>query len=300
MNLLNGLQNLVSVQVKTNEKLSGHTSFHIGGPARYFLTIRNVDELARVIRFLKRNRIYFFVLGGGTNLLVTDAGIDGAVLKLDGDFKKTEIRGTTLIAGSAARLAVLLGNAARKGLEGLEFCSGIPGTAGGAVLTNAGTELGSMSDVIEEAEIMDGSGRPVKLSKKQLRLSYRGSHVPRGSVITAVRMKLRKGRKSDIMKKIGYLTEKRKKIQPKQSFSAGSVFKNPSPRISAGYLIEKAGLKGRRIGGAVVSRTHANFIVNSRDASATDVIALIDFVRKEVKRQCGISLELELRVEGRV
>ena len=300
MNLLNGLQNLVSVQVKTNEKLSGHTSFHIGGPARYFLTIRNVDELARVIRFLKRNRIYFFVLGGGTNLLVTDAGIDGAVLKLDGDFKKTEIRGTTLIAGSAARLAVLLGNAARKGLEGLEFWSGIPGTAGGAVLTNAGTELGSMSDVIEEAEIMDGSGRPVKLSKKQLRLSYRGSRVPRGSVITAVRMKLRKGRKSDIMKKIGYLTEKRKKIQPKQSFSAGSVFKNPSPRISAGYLIEKAGLKGRRIGGAVVSRTHANFIVNSRDASATDVIALIDFVRKEVKRQCGISLELELRVEGRV
>jgi len=296
VNILNGLQKLVGNRLRIDEPLSRHTSLEIGGPARYFLELRNIEELASVIEFSLKENLDFFILGEGTNVLFCDEGFSGLVIRLKGEFEKFFIEGEEVTAGAGVKLNYLVEELAKRGLAGLEFASGIPGSLGGAIVSNAGTKMGSIGDVTREIKIFSGGNVKI-LKKDEVNFSYRHCDLPNKAIILEVKLGLKNGKKSDIINKIKKSLKERKKNQPVSTLNAGCVFKNPKT-CEAGKLIEAAGLKGTRFGDAEVSTKHANFIINRGRARAKDVYNLIEKIREAVKEKFDIDLELELRLVG--
>ena len=296
--IINGLNAIAGNKLKCNEPLLKHTSFKIGGPAQYFVETDSMDKLKQLVIYANKKKLKYFIIGKGTNLLVPVTGISGIVVKLKGKFNEFSVNKTEMIAGPAVKLATLLKATVENNLSGLEFASGIPGSIGGAIVSNAGTALGSMKDIVSWVEIMDSCGRIKNHSAKKIKFSYRNCIIPAGAIITKACLTLRKAKKYDIISKIRSLTEIRRDTQPSGWNNAGSIFKNPAAGVSAGTLIDRAGLKGARVGNALVSSKHANFIINSGNASSADVLGLIKLIKKEVKTKFGIALQLEIKILG--
>ncbi|MDD5409779.1 MAG: UDP-N-acetylmuramate dehydrogenase, partial [Candidatus Omnitrophica bacterium] len=263
----------LSKKIKTNVKLSGLTSFKVGGAAKFFFQAKCIKELQEVLIFTKRAGIKVFMLGAGSNILVSDSGLDGLVVKLGGDFLKLKHeRGVCLEAGGALGLNKLIWYAKNKGLSGLEFLSGIPGTLGGALAGNAGAWGKSIGGQVKEVRVLDYFGKPKLFGEKELKFSYRKSNLNKYIVISA-KLKLRKADEAAIGSKMkGYILQ-RNKTQGNNLPSAGCIFKNPV-RNTAGKLIDACGLKGQSRGGAVISKVHANFILNKERAASKDILFL--------------------------
>ncbi len=299
-----------------NISLSKYTSFKIGGNAKYFFIANNSDELSKAITDAQKKKMNYIVLGGGSIVLVSDSGFDGLVIinKNDGiDFQKEKV-----IAGSGTILMNLVHKSIEKGLTGLEWSVGIPGTVGGAVRGNAGAYRGQMSDNISKVEVLR-DGKIISLDKKECEFGYRQSIFQTNTdLILSAKLQLQKGDRAESEKKIKELFEDRKNKQPLEYPSAGSVFKNVMidhninldkllnlpkeyleyKKIPAAWLIETLDIKGKTIGGAQISSKHANFIVNIGKATANDVIQLISYIKMLVRDKYGIELQEELEYIG--
>ena len=278
--------------------LSTLTSFKIGGPAELLLTARTEPELTAMLAACHWAEVPFFIVGNGSNLLVPDEGLRGAVILLDAGLWGLALcdDGLTVECGAGVRLSGLANFALKHGLTGLEFAHGIPGTAGGAAYMNAGAYGGEMANVLTTVRHLDAEGQPVTLPADRLNLGYRTSvYKTNGGVITRITVRLRPGNPAEIGAKMRDLMARRRDKQPLDYPSAGSVFKRP-PGYFAGTLIETCGLKGRAVGGAMVSEKHAGFIVNAGGATCADVKALIALIRAEVLKQTGVELECEIKL----
>jgi UDP-N-acetylmuramate dehydrogenase len=257
--------------------------------------------LIRLISYLHNEDIPYLILGNGSNLLVKDEGIEGVVIVLKGELatvEKVDASDDILTAGGGLSIAKLLSFCSVEGFAGLEFLAGIPGTVGGAVYMNAGAYGWEIGSAVEEIGVVTAKGELSSIPSSRLSFSYRDSSIPKGTVIHNVKFKLHKDHKDEITRSIGNFLKKRKKSQPLDFPSGGSVFKNP-PGDHAGRLIEEAGLKGTRVGGAMISTMHGNFIVNTGGAKAEDIIVLINIARKKVREESGIDLEPEIEVVGK-
>jgi UDP-N-acetylmuramate dehydrogenase len=292
-------------EIKRNEPLSRHTSFAIGGPADIIAYPVDRDDLLALLREIKAKEMPFFILGGGTNLLVRDGGFRGVVVNLKHLRTIAIVREYRSIGGSFAvvlaeagvSLPKLLAFTAEEGLTGLEFAAGIPGTVGGAVCMNAGTAAGEIGDVIDTVTLISMEGMLVTKGREEMGFGYRTSSIPEGHLVLDMRVALRRGEKDKIRARIHDFMDARKKKQPWGLPNAGSMFKNPHEE-SAGKLIEAAKLKGRRVGDAQVSDKHANFIVNLGKATASDVLSLMDIVKQTVLDVHGVRLEPEIKIVG--
>lgn len=288
---------LSGIRYFTDEPMKNHTSFKTGGNAALFIEPQSEDELINVLSLCSENNADVFVLGKGSNLLVSDEGIkDKAVIHLAQGLDEIRLEDeTTIVAGAGASLASLCKFALANELTGLEFAYGIPGSCGGAAFMNAGAYGGEMKDVLVSCTHLDKNGEKGFFCGDELDLSYRHS-VYSGSdlIITSLTLKLQKGNKSEIESKMNKLMGRRKDKQPLEYPSAGSVFKRPEGYF-AGALIEQSGLKGVSVGGAMVSEKHAGFIINYDNATTTDVINLIRHCQKTVKDNFGVELETEIR-----
>jgi UDP-N-acetylmuramate dehydrogenase len=299
--LARNLTAIAGATVKTAEPLARYTSMKIGGPADYFIEVENHNALAGVLALLDRQRISFCLLGNGSNVLVSDRGVRGAVIRLTGDFKRVEWReaGDTVQVkvGAAYAVTQLVRQAMRRGYTGLEFAEGIPGTVGGALFMNAGAYGSEFEKVVVEVDAISAQGEPVRLSREQMTFSYRDSHLPAGTVVLGVGMRLAKAEAARVDSKLRELVGRRKSSQPAGLPNSGSMFRNP-PGDYAGRLIEAAGLKGKRIGQAQIAERHANFIVNLGGAKAAEVWQLMDLAKREVSRQFDVELVAEVKLLG--
>ena len=298
--LLDQTAQALGCPLRADEPMARHTTFQIGGPADRFLTVENAAQLQGLLSCLRQAGIPYLVLGKGSNLLVSDKGIRGAVLHLGGDFKKVEVLpdGRTLRAGAGAPLASVCALARERSLTGLEFAWGIPGSVGGGAYMDAGAYGGEMRDVVSRVLHLGPDGAPGEARGEELCFGYRKSRYTGGEdIITAVEFTLQPGDPAAIAGKMEELMARRKDKQPYDMPSAGSVFKRPQNGFAAA-LIEQCGLKGRRVGGAQVSEKHAGFIVNTGGASCQDVLELIAVIQKTVEEQTGTCLECEVRVTG--
>lgn len=285
--------------VLINEPMSGHTSFRIGGPADYLIRPRSSDELKLALDILRESNIPWQVIGNGSNLLVCDAGISGAVIEIADRFSLLCVDGHHINAQSGALLSAVANLALNASLTGFEFAGGIPGTLGGAVVMNAGAYGGEMKDVIESVTVLTPDGDVITLDNKELALGYRHSIIPeKNYIVLGVRLCLKPGDREIILETTRDLTERRTSRQPLHLPSAGSTFKRP-PGYFAGQLIEDSGLKGVRYGDAQVSEKHCGFVVNVGSASCHEVFTLIQLVRRVVQNRCGVNLEPEVRLVGR-
>jgi len=293
------IKDLVKGQVLFEEPLSRHTSFRIGGPADYWVEPEDLEDLNSILKFASDNYLSWKVLGRGANVLVRDEGFRGVVINLGEDyFRKIEFHGEKVVAGAGILLSLLVSEAARRGLRGLEFAVGIPGTLGGAVVMNAGIQGSSLANVVDKIELLNDKGKILNLGKKAVGFRYRGSSLSPDQVILKAELELRRGDKKEIKNLMSKFRERRNMTQPLSDPNAGSIFKNPPGRITAAELIEEAHLKGTSVGDAQISPRHANFIVNRGKARAKDVISLVEMVRKAVWERKGVELELEIEVIG--
>jgi len=273
------------------------TSIKVGGPADTLLFPKDVTELGKILRLVRRKRIPMMILGKGTNLVVKDQGFRGWVVCLTQGLKKVRQEGDVVEADSGVSLQRLVQFAIQKGLTGLEPFFGIPGTVGGGLAMNAGAWGVELKDVLLSMTIMREDGEVMERSRQRLKFSYRTLDLPVSWVILKGRFQLRRGKKEEILEQVKSYSEMRKKTQPLDYPSAGSIFKNPKEG-PAGKWIEEAGLKGFRVGQAMISDRHANFIINLGKASAEEVIHLMEMVERKIYEEKGISLEREVRVVG--
>ena len=279
-----------------NEMMKKHTSFKIGGPADFFIIIESVEELKAVLKFAKELDIPVTCIGNGSNLLIKDNGIRGLTIKLD--FKDLTINEDEIEAGAGVPIPVLARKAYENGLSGLEFASGIPGTLGGAIKINAGAYGGEFKDVVDFTTYLDNNLQVHTVSNGDQNFSYRNSRFNNtDDIIISAKMKLKKENKDIIKAKMDELSAKRKDKQPINFPNAGSVFKRKNEYIAA-EVIDKCGLKGYNIGDAYISDLHAGFIVNKGNATAQDVIQLIEYIKNTVHEKYNINLELEIKVIG--
>ncbi|MBQ4425751.1 MAG: UDP-N-acetylmuramate dehydrogenase [Oscillospiraceae bacterium] len=285
------------VEIVLGEPMRYHTNFRIGGSAELFVSPYSEDALAIGLEMCRKREIPYTVIGRGSNLLVSDRGIRGVVFDLS-TLTGYRFDGNTVFALAGTTLAALAGKAAERGLSGLEFAAGIPGSLGGAVFMNAGAYGGEMKDIVESARVMDEAGRIRTLSAEELELSYRHSKLEEtGEILLSAVLRLKSGDRAEIERTMQELAEKRRDKQPLNYPSAGSTFKRPAGHF-AGKLIEEAGLKGFSVGGAQVSEKHAGFVINKGGATAADVMALCREVQARVKENSGVDLELEVRLVG--
>jgi len=284
--------------VKIDEPMKNHTSFKVGGNADIMVIPEDSVQIARIVEICRREGIPFFIMGNGTNIIVSDKGIRGVVIKTCGRFERYTVKDTVIEAESGVLLSKLAEIALEHGLTGLEFASGIPGSLGGAVVMNAGAYDGEMKDVVERTEYIDKDGFIRMLEGDEHRFGYRTSLIQEeGGIVLRSWLRLKKGNKEDIKALMDDLNERRKSKQPLELPSAGSVFKRP-PGCFTGKLIENCGLKGYRIGGAEVSMKHCGFIVNTGGATANDVISLIRYIQDRIKSEYGIELQTEVKIVG--
>ena len=288
-----------SIEYMQNEPMSAHTTFRIGGTADIFITVRDVDELRLVVKACRDHKIPWMILGKGSNLLVSDQGIEGAVIALDGDFKEITADGDTITVGAAASLTRLCTAALEHSLSGLEFAYGIPGSVGGAVYMNAGAYGGETKDVVTEVTCLTPEGEIGAYTADELQFGYRTSVFKHNdNIILFAKYKLSQGDPAAIRERMDDVMNRRRSKQPLEFPSAGSVFKRPVGAF-AGTLIEQCGLKGTSVGGAQVSEKHAGFIINTGGATCDDVMNLVALVQDTVRRETGYDLECEIIRTGR-
>jgi len=277
--------------------MSKHTSWGVGGPADYFLEVETIGDLQKLYALAGEHRIPLRQLGAGSNVLVSDEGIEGMVLHLNGEFRKVEWKETEVSAGAAVMIPTLVRQAADRGLAGIEPLIGVPGTLGGVVVMNAGTREGEISQVIQSVTAMNLQGEIREMPRETIAFAYRTANLDSWTVLSAT-LRLRPDHPGDIIRRIQEFVRKRAQTQPLGTSNCGSVFKNP-PHDYAARLIEAAGLKGHRIGGAQISERHANFIINTGNATAKDILALLRLAQKTVSERAGVELIPEVKLVGR-
>jgi UDP-N-acetylmuramate dehydrogenase len=284
--------------VLIDEPMRNHTSFKLGGPADVLVTPRNKEQLVLILNYCNKNSVPFYVIGNGSNLIVRDKGIRGAVIKLFNNYNNIIVEDDVICVEAGALLSRLANTACENNLTGLEFAHGIPGTVGGAVTMNAGAYGGEMKDVVFKTEFIDKNGEIVTLNGEEHEFSYRNSYIQKHQgIVTRSWMKLQRGNKEEIQAKMDDLMKRRKDKQPLEMPSAGSVFKRPEGYF-AGKLIEDCGLRGVKIGGAQVSEKHCGFIVNTGNATTQDVLDLIATIQDKVKDKFNVEMHTEVRIIG--
>ena len=280
-----------------NELMSKHTSYRIGGPAKIFFAPANRNELIQGLEFSKSNKMNIFFIGSGSNLLVSDQGINGMVISIKKSFRNFSINNKRVFAETGTMLGRIVNSTIKEGLTGLESLVGVPGTLGGALIMNAGAYGSEISNYLKTVEVVTKEGIIKKYQSDDMKFSYRNSNFSDEEILISAEFELNKANKEEINKKKIHANKGRRSSQPLKFRSAGSVFKNPKEG-SAGYFIEKAGLKGLRSGNAEISKKHANFFINYGDAKAEDLVKLILTAKKSVKKLFNINLELEIQTLG--
>lgn len=283
--------------IKMREPMSKHTTFGIGGPADCWLEPEDLGSLKRSFVEIENLGLPYLLIGEGSNLLVSDDGIRGVVIRLGGEFRNLECKGNTLVAGAAATIKELSEEALRHELDGVASICGIPGALGGGIVMNAGAYGGTLSDTLEWVETLEAGATSKRLYKPDITFGYRQAKELKGSIVTSLSFRLTKGNRDVIQAEMDRVTAARQKSQPLEFPSAGSVFKRP-PGDYAGRILESVGAKGFSVGGAEVSTKHANFIINRGNATALDVLAVISEMRRRVRESLGIELELEIKKVG--
>ncbi len=291
------LERQIKGRVLYGEPLDKYTSFGIGGPADIMVFPEGMEDVQMAVQLSRDEGFPYLVLGGGANLLVRDGGFRGMVLRMEGVFPHLDAEGSRVRAGAGVRLSRLVAFCSKLALTGVESLAGIPGTVGGGVKGNAGAFGGSIADHLAVVHILSREGEQQMFSRDQLKFSYRRSSLPEGCVVLHVTFDLAHDDPVRIRRRVSENLLERNRRQPVEWRSAGSVFKNP-PGEYAGRLVEKAGLKGVRIGDACISPKHGNFIINCGRATARDVLALIDLMKHRVREESGVELELEVQVVG--
>ncbi|MDD5686812.1 MAG: UDP-N-acetylmuramate dehydrogenase [Elusimicrobia bacterium] len=294
------ISKITSGRVLESEPMSRRTTFRVGGPCDFYVEVKTTGELKQLLQYIREKKVDYLVVGFGSNILIKDKGFRGIVIRLTGDFFNLDFNldKNNVIAGGGCALQLLVKKCADNGLGGMEFLVGIPGTIGGAVIMNAGTKDGNIGSIVKSVTIMDEKGGIKKIDKKSLKFSYRSSDIPEKNIVISAEFVLKKKDKSDIIKKLNELLLRRAKTQPIGYFNAGCVFKNPDNDY-ASRLIDKAGLKGVSVGDAVVSGLHANYINNTGNATASDILKLIKIVQKKVKDKFSKKLGLEIKIIGK-
>jgi UDP-N-acetylmuramate dehydrogenase len=290
-------KDLIKGRVLFDAPMRQFTSIKVGGPADTLFFPKDADELRKLVRYAWRRSIPYFILGKGTNLVIRDKGVRGWVISLSQGLKKIQMDGEEIEAEAGLSLQRLVKFSIQKGVTGLEPFFGIPGTVGGGLAMNAGAWGVELKDVVKSASLMKEDGEVVEWPRRKLRFSYRKLNIPASWVILKGRFQVNKGKKEEILEKVKSYSEMRKRTQPLGYPSAGSIFKNPKEG-PAGKWIEEVGLKGFRMGQAMVSDRHANFIINLGKATAEEVINLMELVERKTYEEKGISLEREVRVVG--
>ncbi len=285
-------------RVLVDEPMKRHTTFRIGGPADFFLLPSTVDEVRGILEICREEELPYFILGNGSNLLVSDKGYRGVIIQLYRNFSNISVEGNEICASSGALLSQIAAAARNASLTGFEFAGGIPGTLGGAVFMNAGAYGGELKDVLKEAVVMTEQGEILTLPVEKLDMGYRTSRIKKaGYLVLEARLVLEQGDMDKIRDTTKDLTEKRVSKQPLEYPSAGSTFKRPEGYF-AGKLIMDAGLRGYQVGDAQVSEKHCGFVINKGNATAADVLTLIENVREKVQEQFGVTLEPEVKFLG--
>jgi UDP-N-acetylmuramate dehydrogenase len=298
--LFTEIQDLNIGNVKRNELLSLHTTMKIGGPADIFVEPSSLENIQKVMTFLKERQIPWRAIGRGSNLLVSDKGIDGVVIKLGSGLGHLIINDSTITVGGGHSLVSLSTLISKKGLSGLEFASGIPGSVGGAVYMNAGAHGSDISKILTKAHILFEDGSMEWISNDEMEFTYRTSVLQkkRPGIVLEAEFQLTKGDRTAIVSQMQRNKDYRKETQPWNFPCAGSIFRNPLPNY-AGKLIEEAGLKGYQMGGAKISEMHGNFIVNAGNATAKDVLDLIQHIKDTILHLYGVKMETEVEIIGR-
>jgi len=279
-----------------NYPMKKYTSLRVGGKADLIIYPNNSKELVELLNLMRKKNIPWVVLGGGSNTIVYDRGIKGVVVSTK-KLRKIEFRNSgEILAEAGAVLGTILNKTINRGMSGFEFSAGIPGTVGGGIFMNAGANCGEIKDVTERVWIWDGN-KEVPIDRADINFEYRKSNLPENCVITKALFQLKISSKEKVERKVKDYLDKRSKTQPIKYTNTGSIFKNP-PQEPAGKLLEELGLKGFKIGGAKISEIHANFIINSGNASTNDVLELIEFAKKQALAKRGINLETEVRIIG--
>lgn len=291
MNLFKGLEQIV----EENYSLANCTWYGLGGPAKYFVKPRTIEELEQVTNRCRENNIPVRVLGFGSNLLVNDKGLQAAVIKLESEqFSQVDFDGRQVTAWAGAEMSKLVLTCVKKGLSGVECLTGIPGSIGGSVRMNAGGNFGDIGASVEKVTLMDSDGKVFEKSKPELIFDYRQTNITAPYILNAT-LELNEGDPEQILRTVKEIWIYKKNNQPLNTRNSGCIFKNPRG-LSAGALIDRAGLKGLKIGGAVVSEKHANFIVAEKGCKSSDVMQLIEKIKKTVKKQFDVALELEIEI----
>lgn len=291
------IRNVLKIEdITLDEDMKKHTTFRAGGKAKYFIQPQNEEELIKIIQYLRKNNISLYVIGNGSNLLVKDEGFSGAVIKVGQYFSDCTIVKDTVQCGAGVFLSKVASEACRQSLSGLEFAAGIPGLIGGAVTMNAGAYGGEMKNVIKKVHVVDTEGNQFTIDQENMDFGYRRSIVQsKNYIVTGVEMQLQYGNKEEITQKMEGFMRARQEKQPLEYPSAGSTFKRPEGYY-AGKLIMDAGLAGYQIGGAAVSEKHCGFVINKDQATATDIINLIQTVINVVKEKYDVTLEPEVKI----
>ena len=297
MKNFNALKTFIRGNIKEKEMMSKHTYYGIGGPADAYIMPKDKDDLSKILRFANNNSIPTYFIGSGSNLLISDDGINGLVLNPGKAFRHLQFNGSTVYAESGVMLGRIVRESIKRNLSGLESLIGVPGTLGGALVMNAGAFGGEISNYLQSVNIMNMKGEIISYTPKDLNFAYRFSSFKENEFIISAEFILKEGDPKVIRKKKDNANMGRKTNQPLKFRSAGSVFKNPK-KFAAGYLIDKVGLKGTKIGDAEISKHHANFFVNNGKASSSDILNLIKLAKEKVKKEFNINLELEIKLIG--
>lgn len=285
---------LTGILYKENEPMSKHSTFRIGGPARYFITPKDIKQLQQAIVACKETSIPYMILGNGSNVLFLDEGYNGAVIAIGDAMSDITIDGTTIYAQAGAMLAKVSMLAKNESLTGMEFASGIPGTIGGAIVMNAGAYGGEMKDIVVSVDLLE-DGEVRTYTCEQMQFAYRHSIVDNTKIVVGVTLQLEQGNQDEINARIEELKTARVTKQPLEYPSAGSTFKRPEGYFAA-KLIDDCGLRGFRVGGAMVSEKHCGFVVNYDNATAKDVLSLMDAVSQKVYETFNVTLEPEVKI----
>ncbi|MGN0390088.1 MAG: UDP-N-acetylmuramate dehydrogenase [Wujia sp.] len=287
--------NIRDICIIEQEAMKKHTTFRIGGPARLFAMPKNVEEIKQLLQYCEYNRIRYMILGNGSNVLFSDDGFDGMVIQIGSAMGEIQIIEDRLYVGAGAILSKVAKLAYENGLSGMEFAAGIPGSVGGAIVMNAGAYGGEMKDIVEYVDILEKNGSVRRYANEEMDFAYRHSIVDEGKIVVGVGLHLSLGDKNMILEKMQQFAEARRSKQPLEYGSAGSTFKRPEGYF-AGKLIDDCGLRGYRVGGAMVSEKHCGFVINYEQATCEDVLTLMEDVRAAVKEKYGVTLEPEVRI----
>ena len=292
------LPDCIKHKLQLNEPMRKHSSIGIGGRALYYIQVNSVQELKTVMHYAEAEGITVFMLGGGTNILISDKGLDGIVIKCSGtDFNTVAAEGNTVTAGSACSLPNLVRTTTKMGIGGLECMTGIPGSVGGALIMNAGGRYGTISEFLEEVTVLNSRHELQVYTKDELAFSYRSSSFVPGEIILSARFNCYNAPVAELTEKKEIIVSEKAKTQPLGERSCGCIFKNPEGQ-SAGDLIDRVGFKGKRTGEIEVSSMHANYLINKGKGLSRDMMSLMDSIYKKVEEEFEIKLEIEIKLWG--